>query len=498
MMNLAGKKTLCALSVALFLFAISALPVTKSLLAIWYNDTSFYHGFLVIPLFCIGWLVKSELFDVYPIRFEPLTMPLLAIVTSLMMVAFFGGFNIIAHFFFVMCLIIIVVASFGRHIVKRNMALVVFLCFAIPFGTEFIIPLQNLTANISVFLLRISGISVIHEGINIITPNARFYVAEACAGLRFLIANVFVCYIFAYFNFHKKKSWIIFGIVSLLIPIIGNCLRAYMIMMIGHYTSGEYASGVDHIVYGWGFFSLLAFLNLVIGDRIAKSEGLIETDTAPMIPFGVYDATRDKFYAYAHFYEKRIFLSFLIILLIPAVLNHYFNTVFATQKYSPIPELTSLLPLKIKEEMIPTDTLITHFKNTDYQIAYRYDATTTFQISYYRYQNESKEVTSSLNALHNEDNRFLLSQRSISHKGNTYHLTVTGHVDGQKYISLSRYFYQSDTSFHYTDSKLAMQYYSLMNLLYKGHNAGGILIIDKAISPSETEQQAIDNLLKIV
>jgi exosortase len=500
-MNIVAKRSMVVLFLAMSLFVASAFPVTVSLIDIWHNDTTFNHGFLILPLFFVACFLKSEIFDVYPIRFEPLTIPALAIAASLMMIVFFGGFNIIAHFLWAVCLILIVIAAFGRHIVSRNIGLVLFLFFTVPFGTEFIIPLQNLTANVSVFLLKLSGVDVVYEGIHIITPRIKFYVAEACAGLRFLIANIFICYIFAYLHFRTKKSWIIFGIVSTLIPIVGNCLRVYSVMMIGYYTNGEYATGVDHIVYGWGFFTVLAFINLMIGDKIAKHEPFIETATAPLLPFGVYDATRDIFSPYRHFYEKRIFLSFIIIILIPAVINHHFNTIFDNfdkNKGVSIPQIATISPIKFDEHITKDSTLITHFKNSDYQKAYALDDTTTLQISYYHYQNTSKEVTSSMNMIHNEENRFLLSQDTIHAHGHDYNLTVTGHIDGQKYVTLSTYFYGADTDLKQTISKIDIQYHSMMNLLYKGQNAGGILLIDKTLQKDETPKQAIDALIHMM
>jgi exosortase/archaeosortase family protein len=370
----------------------------------------------------------------------------------------------------------------------------------VPLGTEFIVPLQNFTADVSVVMLRLSGVDVSYQGIHIITPNARFYVAEACAGLRFLISNIFVCYIFAYLNFKNKKSWFIFGFISVLIPIIGNLLRVYGIMMIGHYTNGKYAAGIDHIIYGWGFFTVLAFINLMIGDKIAKNEPFIETQTASILPFGVYDSKSGIFSPYAHFYEKRILLSFIVVLLVPYTLNNYFNDLFENQKQiiNPQVNLLDIVPLESKVTDKESSDLIIDFKNTDFQKAYHIDDNTKIQISYYTYQNAHKEATSSNNIIHDEHKRLLLKQDTITHHGHTYNLTVTGYLHGQKYITLATYFYQSGHEFKQTHSKLAMQYYSMINLLYYGKNAGGIILIDKPIAYDETTEQSLTDMLKLL
>lgn len=496
-MNLVARGTFIALLIVISFFAISAYPVTETLISVWFYDTTFYHGFLVFPLFLVGCFIKKDIFDILPIRFEPLTIPFIAILSSIMMVFFVAGLNIVAHFFLVVCIILIVIAGFGRHIVKNNIGLILFLLFMIPFGTEFIVPLQNFTATISVFLLKLSGVDVTYQGIHIVTPNARFYVAEACAGLRFLIANVFLCYIFAYLNFKNFKSWLIFGCVSVFIPIIGNCLRAYAVMMIAYYSDGKYASGIDHIIYGWGFFSVLAFVNLIIGDKIARRKTFIETETSEILPFGIYDATRDKFYPYYHLYQKHILISFMIILLIPATLNHYFNNLFEQQKFNTYVNTNKVSLVKLNDN-IPTTDLLYHFKDSDYETAYALNDKTKLQISYYGYQNNTKEVASSSNNLHNESKRLLLSNDVVTYRGYDFDVIVTGHIGGNRYLTLSTYFYPNDDGFDYTNSKLKLQWKNIYNLLYKGKNPSGIMIIDRAIDTNETPKQALDAVLKMM
>ena len=47
---------------------------------------------------------------------------------------------------------------------------------------------------------------------------------------------------------------------SIVVPIVANWLRAYMIVMIGHLSNNKYAVGVDHLIYGWVFFGVVMML----------------------------------------------------------------------------------------------------------------------------------------------------------------------------------------------------------------------------------------------
>jgi len=54
-------------------------------------------------------------------------------------------------------------------------------------------------------------------------------------------------------------------VLSVIVPIFANGLRAYMIVMIAHLSDMKLALGVDHLIYGWVFFGLVMLLLFWIG-----------------------------------------------------------------------------------------------------------------------------------------------------------------------------------------------------------------------------------------
>ncbi len=46
---------------------------------------------------------------------------------------------------------------------------------------------------------------------------------------------------------------------------LANTLRAYIIVMLGHFSDMKVATGADHLIYGWVFFGLVMFLLFWIG-----------------------------------------------------------------------------------------------------------------------------------------------------------------------------------------------------------------------------------------
>ncbi|MBL0150818.1 MAG: archaeosortase/exosortase family protein [Ideonella sp.] len=84
------------------------------------------------------------------------------------------------------------------------------------------------------------------------------------------LASFMVGSLFGYLNYQSnKRRWIFVGL-SLLVPVLANWVRAYMIVMLGHLSNNRLATGVDHLVYGWVFFGVVIMGLFTIGARWAE------------------------------------------------------------------------------------------------------------------------------------------------------------------------------------------------------------------------------------
>jgi len=137
--------------------------------------------------------------------------------------------------------------------------------------------------NFTVSALRVSGVPVYREGLQLVIPTGRWSVVEACSGVRYLIASLMVGTLFAYLNYRSAwRRWAFVG-VSIVVPIIANWVRAYMIVMLGHLTNNRLAVGVDHIIYGWLFFGVVMVLMFWIGAKWREDSSPFVASRAPAV-----------------------------------------------------------------------------------------------------------------------------------------------------------------------------------------------------------------------
>ena len=132
-----------------------------------------------------------------------------------------------------------------------------YLYLAVPVGDGLIAPLQEFTARFAVGALELVGVPARLDGLLIHIPSASFHVAEACAGLRFLLASLAIGLLLAYLFFRSWWARLSFAALSIVLPIVGNALRAAGVVLIAHLSDTQLALGFDHLTYGYVFTALL-------------------------------------------------------------------------------------------------------------------------------------------------------------------------------------------------------------------------------------------------
>ena len=142
-----------------------------------------------------------------------------------------------------------------------------YMLFLVPFGDELVPLLQLITARITMALLALSGIPASLEGVFITTPTALFKVAEACSGVKFLIAMAAFAVLAANLCFQAWPRRIVFVGATLVLAVLANGVRAWGTVIIAYYRGIAFASGFDHVFYGWIFFAVVIALVLALGWR---------------------------------------------------------------------------------------------------------------------------------------------------------------------------------------------------------------------------------------
>jgi len=257
---------LLVLATVLFLYRDTALAMVN----IWARSETFTHAFLVPPIVVwLLWRQRERLLALAPRPSAWMLVPLAA-VALVWLLGELAAVNALTQFAFTALLVLAVPAVLGLRVARAAMFPLGFLFFSVPIG-EFLLPqLMEWTADFTIAALRLSDIPVYREGLQFVIPSGRWSVVEACSGVRYLIASFMVGTLFAYLTYQSRKRRLIFMAIAIVVPLLANWVRAYMIVMLGHLSDNKIAVGVDHLVYGWVFFGVVIFLLFMIGARWAE------------------------------------------------------------------------------------------------------------------------------------------------------------------------------------------------------------------------------------
>ena len=251
---------------------------------VWWVSPTFSHCFLIIPVSAyLIWGRRQRLAQLVPTA-SPRALWLFVPVIAAAFVGALASINEIEQLALVAFVQVLTLSLLGPAVYREIAFPTLFLFFLVPMGEYLIGPLQHFTTWFIDHGLTLLGILHYTEGNLVELANGTFQVAEACAGLRFLIATIAVGALFAYLTYRRWSKIALFMLACVVVPIIGNGFRALGIVLLAHFSDNRIAVGADHLVYGWGFSVAILAALMYVGAKFADPEVKADSRPAPRLP----------------------------------------------------------------------------------------------------------------------------------------------------------------------------------------------------------------------
>ena len=254
-------------AMAVVLLALAALFSAEIAAAVhvWNTSTAYGHCWLVLPI--VLWLLYERRFQGAAIPGAPSWWPVLPALglTAAWVAADILGIMEGRQLALIGFVELALIAILGFRLWWSLSAALLYLVFLVPFGAFLTGPLQDFTASFVAHGLDALSIPNRVTQFQIEIPEGSFYVAEACAGLRFLIASIAFGALYAVTMFRSPGRRAAFIAVSCIVPVIANGFRGLGIVALGHVLGSAQAAATDHVLYGWIFFSIVIVLLALAG-----------------------------------------------------------------------------------------------------------------------------------------------------------------------------------------------------------------------------------------
>ena len=275
---------LLALGLGALLLGLMFHTEVQAAVAVWYDSTAYSHCFLVLPIAVyLGWERRKLLVGLAarPVGWVALgAIPLGLAWLVAERLGLMEGRQLIA----IATLELLFLAVLGWRLYAAMAAPLLYLFFLVPFGAFLTPVLQDFTAAFSNLGLTVLGIPHYSDAYLIEIPEGRFLVAEACAGLRFLIASIAFGALYACLMYTSTTRRALFMLASIVVPIVANGFRALGIVVLGHFIGNAEAAAADHILYGWVFFSIVIMLLILAGLPFRQDPATVPPRSAGLPP----------------------------------------------------------------------------------------------------------------------------------------------------------------------------------------------------------------------
>jgi exosortase len=238
----------------------------------WDHDPNYSYGYLIIPLaLYFAWENKKVLREL-PIRGSLWGLPILLAALVLFLTGIAGAVNFLTRFSVVALVPGVILYLLGWRFLRALAFPLIFLALMVPppyfIWAQIATPLQEFAARTAEQTLFWLEVPVLRTGNVITLANTRLEVAEACSGLRSLMALFTTGIVFGYFFGRSPLQRILIVASSVPIAILVNAARVAGTGWLAYHWGADVATGYYHQLEGFGMFlvafSLLTLVGLAI------------------------------------------------------------------------------------------------------------------------------------------------------------------------------------------------------------------------------------------
>jgi exosortase len=253
----AAMLVLCALAVVFW-------RTVGDLVSDWSADANYSHGFLVVP--AALWLVWEERQTLRQLPLAPSGTGLAVVVTGILILL--TGVVGADRFLTEAALPIVIAGSvlflWGARHLRAVAFAVAFLYLMIPLPAvifnQVAFPLQLLASRLGVDGLQLFGLPVFREGNVIVLPQMTLEVAEACSGIRSLVALAAFALLYGRISGGTGVRRAILSVAVVPLAIVVNALRVMSSAFAANAWGPEAVEGLLHSFSGWVLFALSVLL----------------------------------------------------------------------------------------------------------------------------------------------------------------------------------------------------------------------------------------------
>ena len=270
-----------------------SLSVLMLLMLFMYHETLLYligrwndmehgeygHGYLILGV--SGYLILSNRRALSSLTPCPSYLALLAVLAAslLWILAVLVDVLVVQTVALLLLIPAIVWSMLGNQVTRKLLFPILYISFAIPIWFPLTPVLQDLSADITFWVIRLLGIPAFLQNNEIVLPAGTLSVTEACSGMRYLLPGLALGALYGYLNYVSFRARLIVFLISAGASVLVNILRVFIVVYLGYATDMQHPFIHDHLVLGWYLFAAMVVVLLVVDALLNRQHPLSEPAT---------------------------------------------------------------------------------------------------------------------------------------------------------------------------------------------------------------------------
>ena len=128
---------------------------------------------------------------------------------------------------------------------------VLLLSLSLPFWADLIPALVTIASVVVGNWVELFGMTALIEGNSITLPWGRLIIADGCSGIRYFAISILLAALVSILNDYRWKGWLALVTAAMLIGLVANWVRIFILVVIGYETEMQSELLTDHEMLGW-------------------------------------------------------------------------------------------------------------------------------------------------------------------------------------------------------------------------------------------------------
>ena len=272
-LSLARSSATLGLLAVVAIFLVSYWPSIAWVAGEWSGSSGVMsHGYLIVALSGFLFIRSLQPFRAAPAASAWWLIPVVLGLSIVWLLAYVANVVAIQTVVLPMILLLTIAAAFGVSAGKTVAFAILYLYFGLPALDHLQFVFQTITTKVVHLLIRVADLPAYVEGNFVLLPSGTFEIAGGCAGLAFVIAGVSLAVLYGHLYHSTGAKKIMLIAITLAVAMLGNWIRVFTIISIGHFSNMQSPLIDDHLTLGWILFAILMVPVFFVARRLEVGE----------------------------------------------------------------------------------------------------------------------------------------------------------------------------------------------------------------------------------